>query len=77
MASGVNIYANDVLKVSEQAYGIQDYVFVQPSGASISEIESKGDMKEVALQDFWVARIVEIGAIDEGHVYARVALDDL
>jgi hypothetical protein len=72
----VSIGANDVLTVSEQVYRNQDYVFVQPQTVELSGAQSKVDTEESGIQEFWVAKILEIRAKDEGHVYARVITDN-
>jgi hypothetical protein len=56
-------------------YENQDYVFVQPLGC-VSRAQSKVVMEESDVHEFWVAKILEIRAKDEEHVYARVIADD-
>lgn len=69
----MSIDANDVvLPVSEQVYRNQEYVFVHPQGVGLSVAQSEDDMEESGVHEFWVAKILEIRAKDEGHVYARV-----
>lgn len=69
------IVTNDILTVSEQVYKLQDYVFVQPPDG-VSGVQSNAVMEESGVHEFWVARILEIRAKDEGHVYARVIAED-
>lgn len=72
----MSVDADCALTVSGQAYRVQEYVFVQPPGVAFSSTQSSDDAKGSNVQEFWVAKILEIRAKDEGHVYARVTLED-
>jgi hypothetical protein len=54
-------------KVGEETFAINDYIFVNhqniPPGSVLGPVD---DTK------FWVARVLEIKAVDEAHVYLRV-----
>jgi hypothetical protein len=49
---------------------------VQPPGEDLSGAQADDNMKEPAVHEFWVAKILEFRASDEAHVYARVKLDN-
>lgn len=53
--------------VGSETFALNDYIFVNhgniPHGTDISGVDDK---------KFWVARVLEIRAVDEAHVYLRV-----
>jgi hypothetical protein len=57
------------LPVAGDHYSNSEYVFVRHDGVKENDSD-KADCK-----DYWVAKILEVRAIDSSHVYARVCAD--
>lgn len=53
--------------MSDETFALHQYVFVNHSG-----IEHGADLSEADAKMFWVARVLEIRAVDPEHVYLRV-----
>lgn len=59
--------------VDDQVYRVSGICFCTTGGCAppLPRAQFDDTTKDYAVQDFWVAKILELGATKEAHVYAR------